>query len=214
MRKPDPYPAPGAYMLTAREVNDRDKIIAQEQVVIRDGTSMTGVSFAVDPNNAQRIVATFSEVEPTGILPRISIDWGDGSDPDVAWAIPGTTITKLLKPGTYTRMVRDLGTKRWLRESYTVHEDHSDPDGTFTQANPDDPMTVRFTVTAVSSSKKIDIDWGAGEITSLENPKVGSTIDYTYPFADEFLPWVSFADGTGRPFGGYVKVPFPSEEHH
>src|SRR5690606_4706653 len=107
-----------------------------------------------------------------------------------------------------------LGTKRWVRESYTVAADHSDPDGTFSQAKSTDAMTVRFTVTSVSSPKKINIDWGAGDVTSIASPKVGSTIDYTYPFADEFLPWVSFADGTGKPFGGYVKVPFPEEEHH
>lgn len=209
IRKSTPYPAPGAYMLTARDKLDRTKVLAQDQVVIREGTVVGGITFTADPNNLHRIHATFSEVAPEGIVPRLSIDWGDGRDPDVVWALPGESVSRLLAPGTYTRTVGDLGTKRWLRESYTVDQDHSDPDGTFTHVA-GDAMTVRFTVTSVSSAKKINVDWGAGEGTSIDSPKVGSTLDYTYPFAGEFLPWVSFADGTGRPFGGYVKVPFES----
>ena len=214
VRKPTPYPAAGAYMLTARDTIDRNKIIAQEQVVVRDGTGVSGVTFSVDPNDAQRIIATFGEVTPEGVLPRISIDWGDGSEHDVVWAIPGTRVTRRLEPGTYTRMVRDLGTKRWTRTSYTVNEDHADPDGTFSQAKPDDPMTVRFTVTSLSESKTIDIDWGDGEVTSITSPQVGSTLDHTYEFEDVFMPWVTFAEGGGRPFASMVKIPFIDEGEH
>lgn len=207
------YEQAGVYTITARTpVNEGRELITQEVCVARDGTEPQGVTLAAAPDNDSILRATFGATEPGTVVPHLNIDWGDGKSEDV-WAVPGTHMDHALPYGTHTVGVRDWQTRRRTQVEVELPAPTYDPNFTVREApgSHDPRMVVEVELTAVTAGKPVLVDWYEDftDPTRIDNPQVGSKVQFTYPTAGLKAPVAAYEDGSGTPnYEPTVTVPF------
>ena len=203
------YDMAGAYTVRIQEAGFY-AFLDQAQIVVQDELAPV-VQWGPAPDNPGIYRCTFGD-PGTRIVPRYWINWGDGSDPQEVWGVPGEYIEHVLPPGRYNITIRDLYTKLFDWREHVIEGLSFDPDFSLA-VDPDDAsgMTAKVTITK-SQLKPVTIDWGDRTSTKVTDPEVDAVFTHQYPFPDSFLVSVAYDDGTGHPRGDVATVPAPTQE--
>lgn len=203
------YDKPGAYMVRVQE-SGPGKFLDHAQIVVQDALAPV-VTWGPAPDNPGIYRCTFGD-PGNGIVPRYWIDWGDGSDAEEHWGVPGQYAEHVLEPGLYHITIKDLSTKLFDWRQHTIEGLSFDPAFTLSADTSDTTgMTVTLKITK-AVLKPMTIDWGDRSSTNVQGPEVGATITHQYPFPDQFLVTAAYNDGTGNPYSDIANVPFPQQE--
>lgn len=200
------YPAPGAYIVTARKLDG--SLAASVQVFIRTGT-IPQVTWSAAADNPNIIEFTFDD-DPATLISQYHVDFGDGSQQTDLIAPNGTIHSHAYKAGTYTASVRDQQAMRGGRYTVTVNDPEYDPDFKIGQGGNRNTVVAEIT-RLVTSGKDVLIDWGDGAQSTIpaSEAAVGVKRDHVYDTADTYIIQCVYADGSTDGSARSVTIPWP-----
>lgn len=188
------YAEPGWYRVEAHQ-SGTGSLLAAAMVRVVDAVNPG--TWAPDPTNDDFYQLTIGD-DGSGVIGQITIDWGDGDEPDTVWAVPGSTVERDLDPGQRSITITDLGSKRIATETHTVTGHVYDPNVTLT-ADPADAsrMTAVVTFVEVTDGKAVNIWFDQGDPVKVPNPKANDTTKHKYTEAGSYPVVVAYEDGSG-----------------
>lgn len=184
------YGSEGAFFIRLRQTGGSQPVLAQQQIVIRNGRPPVLVEN--DPDDPTALVAHFPALDETGIVPSYRIYWEWPGNPliyDDMLGIPNESFTRRgLKAGPDKIRIIDHTTKWWVEHDIDV-PGHSIE---FTLAATDRNATL--TVDKSTTGKNLVVSWGDG---SPVVPVTGNTAKHTYTGApNTYLVQLAYADAT------------------
>lgn len=197
------YRAKGSYLIVAHELGSTGKVLATQQVTVRDSAeAKLTIEQSTVPGEDYVFVVTNPD-DGIQVASRYTINWGSlaAENAEQVWLAPGETWKKTLREGSDTVHVTDDHAKRSKNIPVTVDTPY-DPDYEVLRDDTDPTHhTVILKLTKVTS-KTLVIDWGedvASPTEEVTTPTVGQEIKHTYTAQPPYESYMQYKDGSGNP---------------